>query len=965
MQAAMAGPGRGHPAFPPQLQRPMQASPIPGSQTPARVPVSAANPALGGSGGGGGGGGAAAAAAIGGQASFTPQPAFPSANNQPRPAGAQLESLTREENTEINILAAQMMKSTPAAGIQRVQELVATYPEDLRNRLTQNNINLVKYYFRQAAEQFWRSRRNRPRPAVTTTGGGAGGLRAPIPPPNPAAGAASIDAFVGNVENLAGQQAAQARSAAERGQLVVPANTGPRPNQGQIGSFVGPGVVGLSPDTSGGIHPAQTVPTPQHQHPMSRTLGHLAQQQKLQQAAQQLQAQPAKVIQNSGIQGTTGNAPAAVGQGGQQTGPGVQQRMHPSVRPPQAGMPPSAPNTPQLSHTPSQAADVHLAEHGAPTPQHFDTMTHSSPPVNPMQRAPSQKNVQIMNPQQLRQFLPTGPSQAQLPQFQQQPQPAQQSQQPTMVRSDGSAMVPGQAPSPHQQTPPSAGSAGAQMQRSISNTAQAPPPPTMSQADAIAQRHLAAQPLQQQQQPSQQLPGRTYPRPPNLPPLSVDELRFMDNVPFPRGFLKGSENFPPLPVPDHIQRWAELKSWAAQNPQLMHPASAEWLSAIQTSHYQSIQNKSRQQAGSDQPPHAAAIHPTVAQAPLPTAPPNGQAKVPMPIPGPQVPGVGMISPVTEQDMALARARFREINKPMPTDDQLRYLIYHHRVKNMQRPTGLTAPADQSATQQLPATPPPQGPQFEQQVSQQHQPPPPPQPQRRPPPTATQPPRQSPAVQHKIPDAGPESQPSTAATRSTQVQPRRVGPQAQTTSVSRSQAASAKVSRQGPANKGAAAPSPPQAPPRGIKRPPNDEDVEAGEKSNTSQQQAAPPMQLASSHARVDLAKEIPPASAASSEQSAPTGSAPGQGVSQAQVNNSAESARLREIYREVGIALSNRLPVAMNEEARNFIAKELLDMRNYIRPIDHSLLGFMRAARDEKGITELVRSVCYLSHLYA
>jgi hypothetical protein len=125
------------------------------------------------------------------------------------------------------------------------------------------------------------------------------------------------------------------------------------------------------------------------------------------------------------------------------------------------------------------------------------------------------------------------------------------------------------------------------------------------------------------------------------------------------------------------------------------------------------------------------------------------------------------------------------------------------------------------------------------------------------------------------------------------------------------------------------------------------------------------MQLASSHARVDLAKEIPPASAASSEQSAPTGSAPGQGVSQAQVNNSAESARLREIYREVGIALSNRLPVAMNEEARNFIAKELLDMRNYIRPIDHSLLGFMRAARDEKGITELVRSVCYLSHLYA
>ncbi|KAI9884082.1 MAG: hypothetical protein M1823_004131 [Watsoniomyces obsoletus] len=675
----MPGQMPGHHNFPPQLQRPMQVSPLPTSQSSQPPPQPVRATAVDGL--------PTAAMAPGQQ-----RPPFPTPTAAPNgglPPGARVPlPFNAQENAEIAAAARRMFDSATPNDLARMRAQLSNIPEAQRRQLEQQKVDPLRWAFHQAAVRQFRMARERnlagrpgvvvptrPHPStmpVTTPAATAGG----------GGGPGALDAFRGTVESVAGLQA-HAQSAAKAGQLVVPAHTGQRPSPHEaMMAFTGaPHPAGAittnttaTPDPRANMPRTMPNPDPSAQQHQMRTNAVQAQQEKLHQAQQmraetQARAQAQVVAQmQADAQARAFHAMAArqappAGELGGHPGPNrppQQQQPSPAMpmrgpqptRPPPGAPPPtSTPNTPQpngprVGGTPGTAAAAGATPR--PPARRLDQVTQPgvARPMVPANMSDAiQQKLNSMTAEEIQQFLTgnVGPVTTVAA-----PPPPPPSESAAMGRPDGVAatsMVP--ATSSMQGTPP-----GSQPER----RPQAPGgpqyigTPPRSEPVGARPRAMPTQPAPVARPPSRQpgQPPQAPQAPPQASPAPARPLAYqpfgaaeMERVPFPTGIPQ--HLFPGLPIPDGMQAWGDLKRWVLQNQHQLPPGSLEQVNQFQSRHHVQIeqmraqqfrwqqQQQQQQQQGhvpSGPPQQSQQPPPPSAAAPPPPPPPQQQQQPP-------------------------------------------------------------------------------------------------------------------------------------------------------------------------------------------------------------------------------------------------------------------------------------------------------------------------------------------------
>ncbi len=680
----------------PQLQHPMQASPLP-PQIPQQQMAMGMNVANHQASGG--------------------MPQQQQANMQrhgpPQAARDDLNSFTPQENQQINLMVHRMLQSTPRAELEKSPTLQNIAPE-LLQELARQKIDPLHYCLRREAARQVRLNKVRMQAQLANPqqSAGAGGRMAALPPgagimpqqvrprsrnamngqaqqlggmnPNQA----FDPSLMGNINQIIGQQQAEALRSQDAGQIVVPASN----NQGMAQQPV-TGLMGMkqaqtsqnagNTGTTRAMAPnsisqsqQQFMPQAAHMQAQSQAHARAAAQAKANQIALQGQSEvnahvgPIALSQSPAMP----NINRALGPAGQQG------KSH--------ATPQQQKRFPQMGHP-----AAHQAQQDVPQPR--NAMTPHLQTNNQVQRPPIPANVPPLLQQQIAN-LPDDQKRAILARWHSQsrnvqgqsanggtPMPQRPvAMQPQMTQAQmqllGQSMPPGQATNnqvmntPNQvftQRPPLT-------QQNITQT--------MMTQQEMQQRSQQQQ--QQQQQQREAIRRQEIQRHHALQSLPPEKVQEMDDMEVPPGYLTAHNNTISQ-VPPNVRTWGHLKAWAHRNSHLMPAESLERLKALQFIHYSDVLNSNQrrlaQQGGQTFPNHMSSgsmsqnygLSLAPAAPMLPQGSQNGQVPLQRPMPQSyQMPsGMPPLQPPSAQEVQAARLRLPDHLKEA-TDEQVKTMI---------------------------------------------------------------------------------------------------------------------------------------------------------------------------------------------------------------------------------------------------------------------------------------------------
>lgn len=638
--------------FPPQMNRAMQSSPIPGQP---QMTMGMNDPAQ--------------QAAM--QQRAQQQSAMFQQRAQQRPTNGvplpdDLSTLSPPDLEQVTRLANQMLAKTSPEDMEKIKMNLNNMNTEQRQYLTRKEMDPMTYFFRsQALGHMRRHRRARMEQAGRQPNGGMDPNAAMMNDPtmnqrqvfqnmmglqrnsfsgnNPGQGI-DTSGFIGNVENIQGQQADGLRSQ-EAGQLVVPAsssqmNQPPFNNpqnmfpqqmgqngQGNMNNMNGTGV---NPQMFGQQHP-------QNGSNVQDRMQFQAQQSQAQAAQAQARAQAAQKAQlaMSGHGGPSNpqsqphlpqaspvmpmlNQPMAPGQMSPAQVPG---QPRPPSRPPnmgqhqpgmQGGLQPGMQGRPQIPSTLPQALQEQLSHMTNEQLHNFLV---------------GQRRAAMANNSMARNANPQGPS--------------QNGQNPAMFNGQmgNNARMRNQMG----------------LQQGM-NTGQ------LQIQQVQGQQQLTAQQRQQQQQQRQsEIWRQQLIQHNNGMEMTVEQGKEMDRANFPPSIINNN----PSQVPKHIKTWGQLKQWASANPQASNGVDLGKLMTLQKLHFAQIvaaqQAKNPNSQGPGAPHHFQGPRNQMS---------NGQN-----FPGGQTQGpVNMpMRPISAQDIHVARQKLGPPAQNM-TDEQIRDLL---------------------------------------------------------------------------------------------------------------------------------------------------------------------------------------------------------------------------------------------------------------------------------------------------
>lgn len=688
------GPGAGMPAvgqspFPQQMNRQMQASPMPGQQQMPmnmndpnqQVPMQPRQPS---------------------QQAPQPQPQQPQAMLQQQQPPQQrpqqrsnggpsltddLNSLTPQEYDHVCRIADQILSKTSQEDVEKIRLNLQNMTPEQKTYLLRKNIDPVTYFFRsQALTQLKRHKRARLELSRAQNAGVDPAAMMNDPMMNPqqrqlmqnmmnlqrnsgfpmANNQQHLDpsSFIGNVENIQGQQADGLRSQ-EAGQLVVPASSSQMnqqpfnpQNMFQVGQQMGQG--GQANMNGAGMNPQQFFS--QQQIPNSQSV----QPDRTQQATQfppQTQAQTQAQARAQAAQ----KAQIAISQAGQ-ANPHMQQQMSQQ----NSAMPmlnrPMAPGQISPAQVAAQVRPPSRAPANGVQPMAGQPAMQGRPQLPAGLPQPLHDHLSQMNPEQLNNFINQqrraqamargGGAQPSMPMQQNMSQPGQSGQNQQMANGQmGNNQNMRASFSLQQQL---AGMGGAQ-----------PQPNQMMQG-----QQMSVQQRQQQQQRQQEYYKLQLLRQQSgALEMTPDQAKEMDRLPFPPSILSNNPNMV-SPVPKHIKTWGQLKQWAAANQQVLGGMDLQKLMTMQKFHLAQLmahgkengRNPEQGGQGSWMPvPFQGQQQPFGNPQPHPANQQQSAANMPP------------IRPVTAQDIQLARQRLGTQVQGF-NDEQLRELLQRNRQK---------------------------------------------------------------------------------------------------------------------------------------------------------------------------------------------------------------------------------------------------------------------------------------------
>ncbi|KAL1846939.1 hypothetical protein Plec18170_008907 [Paecilomyces lecythidis] len=729
MQQAGAGPGMAgvrqnimQPGFPPQMNRPMQASPM---QVQQQMAMGMNDPNQ-----------QAAMQQQQQQRQQQSQQAFMQQQQAQQRQGTgvplrdDLNMLPPHEFEQVCRLANQMLLKTSPEDMEKIKMNLQNMTQEQRQYLARKNIEPMTYFFRsQALRELRRHKRNRLEMARAQNGGvdPSGGMMAdPVNPQQrqmvqnmiglqrnsaiPMSAQPSLDpaSFIGNVENIQGQQADGLRSQ-EAGQLVVPASTSqmnPQQFAGPQGIFPGGQQLGQNgqPNANRSMNPhflAQQQHLQNAQNVQQERIQQAAQFQAQSQAQAHARAQAAQKAQMAMSQ--AGQANPQIPQTMAQASPAMpmlNRPLGPQMSPVQVGAQPRPQSrAPGMGQQPPGVQSMP----GQPTMQNRPQIPPGLPPG-------VQEQLSQMTPEQINSFLMNHRRNQAMARA----NAAQQSMsmQPNLSHTgQTSQMSNGQMGN----DPNMRAAMGLQQQLSGMGGAQA-------QNQMLPGQQMSLQQRQQQQQ--NELQKLQFLRSQNGGmDITPEQMREVDRWPFPPSIL--NSNNMTSPVPKNVKTWGQLKQWAAQNPHLLGGVDLPKLLTLQRLHFaQALSqgrdaNRNMEQGGqihgmpmaNFQGPQQPFMTPQNFQPSQQQQPPINMAAA--------------MRPITANDVQMARQRLGAQAQNY-TDEQLRELLHRNRQKHImqaQRNAAAQAFAQQQALnqgqptqqpQQQPASAPQTTPQMKQQ-----------------------------------------------------------------------------------------------------------------------------------------------------------------------------------------------------------------------------------------------------------
>jgi hypothetical protein len=700
-------PGVGQSPFPQQMNRQMQASPMPGQQ---QMQMGLNDPNQ--------------QATMQQRQQQQQQQQQPQAmlqqqqRTQPRPGGAaalndELNSLSPAEYENVCRVANQILQKTSPDDMSKIKVNLQNMSPEQKVYLSKKGMDPITYFFRvQALNQLRRFKRSRMEMARNSQTNGIDPANAMMGDPMmnqqrqqmfqnmvnmqqrgspfPMAGQQGIDpsSFIGNVENIQGQQADGLRSQ-EAGQLVVPASSQMNQQFNPQNMLVGQqmGQVNIN---NAGISPQflaqQHLPNAQPGVP-----------DRSQQAAQlQPQSQPQAQTQAQRVQAAQ-KAQMAMSQSGQAPSH-MQQQISQSPAMPMLNRPMAAPGQMSPAQAAAQVQPPSRQAGMGQLPANVQSM-NTQPGMQGRPNIPTnlpahvQEQLAQMSNEQLTAFFMNQRRMMANNQALARANPAQHNmalQQNLSQGNQGQQMANGQMGN-GQNMRASMGSLGLQQQLAAMAGAQ--------QANQmIPGQQMSAQQRQQLHQ-QQQLHRLQLLRQSGGPGMEMtpEQIREMDRVPFPPQIFANNPNA--ASIPKNIKTWGLLKELATTNPQLLGGTDLQKLVTLQKYHLAQIlketSNRNLEQNGQ-----------------MPFMPPNFQRQQ-QPFMNPQQfqPGqqhaqfvMPQIRQITPQDLQVARQRLGAQVQNL-TDDQLRDALRQRQMHAAQARAAQALASQQNQQSQAQAQPP--------------------------------------------------------------------------------------------------------------------------------------------------------------------------------------------------------------------------------------------------------------------
>ncbi|THC90865.1 hypothetical protein EYZ11_009678 [Aspergillus tanneri] len=612
---------------------------------------------------------------------------------QQRPNGTtsltdDLNTLSAQEYDHVCRIANQILSKTSPEDIEKIKMNLQNMTSEQKQYLNRKNMDPITYFFRSQALTYLRRHKRARLELNRNPNAGADPntvMNDQIMNPQqrqlfqnmmnlqrnsafPMANQQHHDqsSFMGNVENIQGQQADGLRSQ-EAGQLVVPASSSQMnqqpfnpQNMFQVGQQLGQG--GQASMNGAGMSP-QFFAQQQLQNAQ-------AVQQDRTQPANQFQAQSQAQTQAQARAQAAQKAQMAISQAGQASSHLQQQMAQQNSAMPMLNRP-MAPG--QMS--PAQvAAQVRPPSRppglgqqpglgGQPTMQALPQIPSGLPPA-------VQEQLAQMNPEQLSVFLNQQRRALANNQALARANATQQSmpmQQNLSQSGQGQQMTNGQMGNNQNMR----ASLNLQQQLAAGMGGSQPQPNQMLQGQP-----MSAQQRQQQQQQQRQQEFYKLQLPRGGMDMSPDQIKEMDRLHFPPTILSSNPNMV-SPVPKHIKTWGQLKQWAAANQQVLGGMDLQKLMTLQKFHLAQILSQGKENARNpDQSgqgpwmpaPFQGQQQPFMNQQLFQA----GQQQAPMNMPP--------MRPVTAQDIQFARQRFGATLQNL-SDDQIREVMHKSRQKN--------------------------------------------------------------------------------------------------------------------------------------------------------------------------------------------------------------------------------------------------------------------------------------------
>jgi hypothetical protein len=456
--------------------------------------------------------------------------------------------------------------------------------------------------------------------------------------------------FIGNVENIQGQQADGLRSQ-EAGQLVVPASTAPMSSQQSFADPTGLFQSGVpqqntQPNLNRPINPQQFLAQQQLQN--AQNAQQIGMQQTPQfQAQNQAQAQARAQAAHNAKMAMSSQA------GGQNANQMNQNMPHQSPAMPMLNRP-VGPNM-----SPAQAAGQlrpPSRQPGVNGQQPGNQQQAMRPQIPPNLPPALKERLGQMTPEQLNAFLIAQQRRALA-----NSQAAQAAQAARAANGQPMSMQTNmpQLPQGGQFNGPNIGTS-MPMQQSLNGLAGGVQNNAMLQGQQLS---LQQQQQQQQQQAllrHQQALMRSQSQ--NID-MNADQTREMDRMVFPPSMINSNANMNP-PVPKTVKTWGQLKAWVVQNPQVLGNVDSAKLLDLQRLHFAHTVSQQREAGRSNE------------QAGQPNWPGNNQPFMS----GQNVPGRQPSGPtITPEEIMNARKRLGPQAQNMP-DEQLKAFLLKNKQK---------------------------------------------------------------------------------------------------------------------------------------------------------------------------------------------------------------------------------------------------------------------------------------------